>query len=215
MDVGSKQMKIATYILIALSLTAFIASSNVPVLELGLGESDDFGTSEEETCFGCGDCSVYCAIENEFSLLSSSSLKAQGKNTYSPKNIDDYNLQSAWIEGKAGLGIGEWVEYNFDQADFSKSDIELNGLYLFNGYRKNLDTWKQNSRITKMKMIVNGKDFAILNLHNSYKIQSTDFPALKLKNIKTIRFEILEAYKGDKFEDVALSELKLKGTHHH
>lgn len=208
-------MKIAAYLLIVLSSTAFVTSNDVPILELGLSESDYFGTSQEESCFGCDDCSVYCVIENEFSLSSSSALGSQGQNTYTAKNIEDYNLKTAWIEGKEGLGIGEWVEYKFDQTDFSHSDIELVGLYLFNGYRKNLATWKQNSRIRRMKMIVNGEDFAILKLHNSYKIQFTNLPSLKLKNINTIRFEILEAYKGDKYEDVALSELRFKGTHHH
>ena len=205
----------ASLLLILLSLTSSVTSNDVPILELRLGEFDSFGTSQEETCFGCGDCSVYCIIENEFSLSSSSVLESQGQNTYAPKNIEDYNLKSAWIEGKDGLGIGEWVEYKFDQTDFSDGNIELVGLHLFNGYRKDLNTWQQNSRIRSMKMIVNGRDFAIFHLHNSYKIQFTDFPPLKLKDINTIRFEILEAYKGDKYEDVALSELRFKGTHHH
>ena len=195
-----------------IAITAF---QQIPELEMRLGENDDIGTEESETCFGCGDCSVYCSIENEYTISASSYLKEEGLNSYEPNNIDDYSLKKAWIEGAKGYGKGEWIEYEFDKTDFSKSDVELNGLYLFNGYRKSINSWKENSRIQKLKMIVNGKEFAILKLKDSYKIQSTDFSTLKLSEIKTIRFEIIESYKGDKYPDVALSELKFKGVHHH
>lgn len=180
-----------------------------------LSENDDFGTQEEETCFGCGDCSVYCAIENEFIIISSSHLPNQGNNTYTAENVDDYNLQKAWVEGAKGQGIGEWIEFRFEKDSFTGSDIKINGLYLFNGYRKSKSAWANNSRIKKLKVSVNNTDFLSLNIHDSYKFQSIEFDELKLAELHSIQFTILETFKGEKYDDVALSELKLRGIHHH
>lgn len=201
-------------VLILFSINCFIQVDNIPNLKMKIG-NDKIGSHEEETCFGCGDCSVYCAIGNEFSFSSSSELSYQEDINYSIENIDDYNLKTAWIEGVEGYGIGEWFELKFDKMDFSTSDLEIDGLYLFNGYRKSETIWKNNSRIKKLKVKINDDDFVILELADSYSIQSVKWNSLKLKNIKTMRFEILEIYKGEKFKDTAISELKLQGNHHH
>ncbi len=190
----------------------FSFQNNIPKLKMKLSETDTIGTIEEETCFGCGDCSVYCLLDGNFTLTSSSQLSSQGKNTYSIDNINDYNLKTAWVEGVKTNGVGEWIQFNFKTGI---TVVQLNGIYLFNGYRKDLKTWENNSRIKELKMIVNGNDYAFLELHDSYKYQSTDFPELDLKDLKTIRFEITEVHKGDKYSDVALSELKFNGIHHH
>ena len=64
-------------------------------------------------------------------------------------------------------------------------------------------------------MIVDGQASAIPALADAYQIQTTNFKEIKLKKDTTIRFEIMETYPSTKYKDVALSELKFKGIHHH
>ena len=208
-------MKMIPLIFSIFILTLLLPGDTIPVIKMNVGQYDELGNDDKESCFGCGDCSIYCAIENEYSITSSSELSGQGNSTYKADNIDDYNLKSAWIEGQKDYGIGEWVEYRFDNTDFSNSDLEINGLFLFNGYRKSLKSWEENSRIKKLKITINGEDFIELELQDTYKIQSCEFDSRSLGSIKTLRFEIIETYPGMKFKDVALSELRFKGIHHH
>lgn len=195
-------------------MTTFLAKDSIPVIYMDVGKGD-IGTVNEETCFGCGDCSVYCAIEGEYSLQSSSYLEPQNRNRYEIKQLDDYNLQTAWIEGNEGYGMHEWFEFKFDKTDFSKTELAVNGLYLFNGYRKSMKHWKENSRFKKLKLLVDGQVYAILVLADTYKIQTASFEEIKLKKGTSVRFEVMEFYPGDKYKDAALSELKFKGVHHH
>ena len=125
-----------------LFLLLFLTNDPIPTLQMSVGKGE-IGNVEEETCFGCGDCSIYCAIEGEYSLQSSSHLKAQANNQYEVKQLDDYDLQTAWIEGNSGYGISEWIEFKFNKMDFSETELAINGLYLFNGYRKSLSTGKK------------------------------------------------------------------------
>ena len=195
-------------------LAIFSVNDSVPIIQMDIG-GGEIGTLEKETCFGCGDCSVYCAIEGEYNLHSSSHLEPQDGNRYEIKQLDDYNLQTAWIEGVDGYGNDEWLEFRFDKIDFSETEIAIDGLYLFNGYRKSLKHWKENSRVKKLKVIVDGQDYVVLNLADTDKFQTANFGEIKIKKDTSIRFEIVEVYPGRKYKDVALSELKFTGVHHH
>lgn len=208
-------MKMTTLLLSIFLLTSFLPGDTIPVIKMTVGQYDEWGNEKKETCFGCGDCSVYCAIENEYTIISSGDLSGQGNSTYKADNIEDYNLKSAWIEGHKEYGIGEWVEYRFDRKDFSNTDLEINGLYLFNGYRKSLKSWEENSRIKKLRMAINDVDFIEPELQDTYKIQSCKFESKNIAQIETLSFEIIEIYPGTKYKDVALSELRFTGIHHH
>ena len=208
-------MKTKNYILIILIVLGFGIQSPIKTVEMSLGGNSTIENTEDEKCFGCGDCSVYCAIENEFSVKSSSHLKSQGNNTYTASNLNDYNLQTAWIEGVEGTGSGEWIEYIFKEQNFANSTIKISGIYLYNGYRKNQNSWNENSRIKKLKISINGEDLLIAKLHNSVNQQSLEFKEIELRNIKNIRFTIMETYKGNRYSDTSISELKLVGIHHH
>ncbi|WP_291727190.1 NADase-type glycan-binding domain-containing protein [Bernardetia sp.] len=196
-------------------LTSFNFLGDTPTLKMSVAESDTIEGKDKESCYSCGDCSIYCLLDDNYSISSSSYLSAQGKNKYTASEMDDYNLQTAWFEGKPDYGIGEWLKFDFNEERFSGSDTEIDGLYLFNGYRKSLQRWKENSRIKKLLVYVNDKKFVVLKLADTYKMQHIKFEGIKLKETKSIKFEILEVYKGEKYSDVGVSEIKFTGIHHH
>lgn len=142
----------------------------------------------------------YCCTSAPYEVKASSSLRPQGKYNYDPKNINDYDPRTAWIEGKSDYGIGE---------SFSVSSGIGLRVYIFNGYQHSYSSWKNNSRVKKLRVYSDGDTLCYLelkdvmggqyfNLPNNY-----DYPTW-------LKFEIVEVYKGDKWSDVAISEMHSK-----
>jgi len=157
-------------------------------------------------------CSWYCggSVTN---IIASSELKEQNGITYSPKNIHDFDKNTAWIEGKTDYGIGEFIEYQFDFKNYN-GGLGINKILLANGYKKDKTNWKNNSRVKQLKMYINDKPYSIINLLDSFEIQTIEidkimFPSNKMTKL---RFEILDIYKGDKFKDTAISLLMFEGV---
>jgi hypothetical protein len=156
---------------------------------------------------GSAGCSWYCGV-NEMKITASSVLSPQGKNTYTPANAHDFTLNTAWVEGAKGPGIGQYIEYTF-----YKGNPPVTTVILFNGYVKSEKAWMENARIKKIKLYVNGKPYAFLALKDVKSEQSFKIGELQNKTGPlTLRFEIAEVYKGTKYEDTVLSELYFDGT---
>jgi hypothetical protein len=157
-------------------------------------------------------CSWYCG-GGPYKITSSSYLKDDDKITYLPDNIHDFDLFTAWVPDNTNGTIGKKINFHFKP--FAP---RVNEILIWNGYIKNTDLWKSNSRVAKFKMIVNGKPTAILELKDvnntqSFKInpiQSTD----STKDL-ILTLEILEVYKGTKYDDVAVSEINFDGMDVH
>jgi hypothetical protein len=157
-------------------------------------------------------CSWYCG-GGPYRITSSSYLKDEGKITYLPDNIHDFDLFSAWVPDNSNGSIGKKINFHFKP--FAPRVKEI---LIWNGYIKNTDLWKANSRVAKFKMFVNGKPTAILELKDvnnkqSFKInpiQSTD----STKDL-ILTLEIVEVYKGTKYDNVAVSEINFDGLDVH
>lgn len=165
-------------------------------------------------------CSWYCGGGQD-TISTSSTLKTYKGIKYSAKNIHDLNYKTAWIEGVSGYGIGESITYHFPPQNPRITDI-----IIVNGYVKSQTAWQENSRVKKLKMYVDNKPFAILNLADSRQEQTFKFDPLgygdrvnweqlQTKPWWTIKFEILEVYKGDKYDDTAITEIYFDGIDVH
>jgi len=168
-------------------------------------------------------CNWYCGA-SAGNVTASSFLKPQGKINYEPENAHDLNLKNVWSEGVSGYGIGEYLIYHFNY-----NHPRITTIYIANGYVKSNSAWKNNSRVKKLKMYINDKPYAILNLKDERANQSFivnpigNNPSETWDNEKdcdenynwTIKFEILEVYKGDKYDDVVISEIFFSGLDVH
>ena len=132
----------------------------------------------------------------------SSELNAINNNSYAGKNIIDFNTKTAWVEGVKGDGIGEWIEINYE--DWITPIRVIN---FYNGYCKNEKTWKENGRVKKIKLYVNNRAYAVLNLKDTMLCQGFCIDIGDDVVINKLKFEILEVYKGEKYEDTAISEI--------
>jgi hypothetical protein len=157
-------------------------------------------------------CSWYCG-GGPHKVTSSSQLKEEGKSSYLPENLHDFDLFTAWVpDTKTGV-IGQKVNFHFDP--FSP---RVNEVTIYNGYIKNNELWRKNSRAKELKLYINNRPYATLELQDvtasqTFKIdpiQSTD----STKDL-VLTFEVLEVYKGSKYDDLAISEINFGGLDVH
>jgi FOG: ankyrin repeat-like protein len=155
-----------------------------------------------------GGCSWYCGGGN-YKIKASSSLG----DSYKVEFANDLSYKTAWVEGKKDEGIGEYLEYYF------KNDSpRITEIIISNGYMKSEETWKNNNRVKKLKLYVNGVPFGILNLKDSQTNQYFEMGTLGHNKNGTdliLKFEILEVYKGSKHNDTAITEIYFDGIDVH
>ena len=153
-------------------------------------------------------CSWYCGGGN-YKIKASSSLG----DSYKAEFANDLSYKTAWVEGKKDEGISEYLEYYF------KNDSpRITEIIISNGYMKSEETWKNNNRVKKLKLYVNGVPFGILNLKDSRTDQYFEVGTLGHNKNGTdliLKFEILEVYKGSKYNDTAITEIYFDGIDVH
>ena len=155
-----------------------------------------------------GGCSWYCGGGN-YKIKASSSLG----DSYKAEFANDLSYKTAWVEGKKDEGIGEYLEYYF------KNDSpRITEIIISNGYMKSEETWKNNNRVKKIKLYVNGVPLGVLNLKDSRTDQHFSVGTLGHNKNGTdliLKFEILEVYKGSKYNDTAITEIYFDGIDVH
>lgn len=166
------------------------------------------------------ECSWYCGAGQD-TISASSELKPFKGIKYSARNSHDLSYKTAWIEGVPGYGIGEFLIYHFPP-----DNPRITKIIVVNGYVKSEQTWLDNSRVKKIKMYIDNKPFAILNLTDSREEQTFTFEPIgysdrddwkKLSSLPwwTIKFEIIDVYKGQKYDDTAITEIYFDGIDVH
>lgn len=160
-------------------------------------------------------CSWYCGGHvDRFSA--SSSLADTPAVSYKPRNAHDFDLNTAWVEGAAGDGIGVRLDYVVDMV--SPEDLNpglgINKLIVWNGYYKTAKLWSANNRVKKLKLLVDGTPLGFIDLKDVRTVQTVELPLIPLPKGKmtTIGFEIVEVYKGTKYSDTAVTEILFGGT---
>ena len=155
-------------------------------------------------------CSWYCGGGPD-SIFASSTLPPNRGFDYHAYNIHDFSLRTAWVEGVKGDGIGQSITFRFRQQSPSVTTVEI-----FNGYMKSDKTWQDNARVKQLLLYVNEEPYAILNLEDIKSRQIFHIakePGLQgIDNDLYLKFEITAIYKGDKYDDVAISEIEFDGT---
>jgi hypothetical protein len=159
-----------------------------------------------------GGCSWYCG-GGPYKIKASSHLEAISGVTYNADNIHDFSYKTVWAEGVDGYGVGESITYYFQRQSPRVTEV-----LIANGYVKTDKAWSDNARVKRLKMYVNGKPYAILNLKDVKKLQSFKVGTIGRDSKDkdwTIKFEILEVYKGSLYEDTVISEIYFDGIDVH
>lgn len=143
-------------------------------------------------------------IRKEINIAASSRLIEKDKPAvyYSPYNSFANYADCAWVEGAKGDGVGEWIKYEFDEPK------TINIIMLFNGYGKSESIFKNNARIKKLKLTFSNGNNQIVELKDIFEMQEI----IINKEISTtsVKFEIIDVYKGSKFRDACISSVSFE-----
>ena len=136
------------------------------------------------------------------SITASSTLSSQGAHSYRAANLKDSNIETAWVEGVSGYGVGQWIKYQGVRQE------QISRIHILNGYVKSDKAWSENARVKRLKVYRDGRPLCILELQNSRSLQTFRLPwAGDCSYINRLRFEILEVYPGTKYQDTVISEI--------
>ena len=158
-------------------------------------------------------------------VLTKGSLTFKG---YLTNNLFDNKVDTAWVEGANGDGIGEWISIVLNA---KRTDRPTGMLYfgMIPGYLKSDKIWKENNRVKTALLIVQrytGYDIRTKSFRYDYpiiRLKFKDFKGLQVFNLldygapptydpKRLWVIIENVYKGTKYNDTCISEIVVSGT---
>ena len=145
----------------------------------------------------------------------SSSLNSYGSIQYSPKNLMDGKLNTAWCEGVNGVGIGQWTKLTWSKKE------SISAIAIYPGYQKSEELRQKNGAPTKMKFdfsdgtsltvdLDDYRNYTAYQRQQYFYIENKGTLILLNKKItaSSVKVTILGAEAGSKYEDTCISELK-------
>jgi len=129
----------------------------------------------------------------------------EGKYIYPPVNIVDGNLNNTWCESvQDGPGIGESITIEFTMP------VSFDEIQIVNGFAYK-DYYKKNNRVKDIQITqVAKKHFQ----QKTYTLEDNkpDWQSIKFEytqTAQTITFKIVSVYKGTKYDDTCLDDIRL------
>ncbi|WP_018884860.1 discoidin domain-containing protein [Paenibacillus massiliensis] len=130
-------------------------------------------------------------------ITASSTLPDQSGNNYNPANLMDGNANTAWCEGVAGDGVGEWVKLDFGQPQV------VNGIEILNGLTKSKASYLANNRFKRVQLEFSEGQRLVMN-SDALKYE-LDEPV----RTSWIKLTILEVESGTAYPDTCISEVRV------
>lgn len=140
--------------------------------------------------------------EEKGRLCASSLLSPQSGNKYSSSNLSDNRMNTAWVEGVKGDGIGEALLLSFF------SPTEVNEILLVNGYNKSRDIYRKNGRVREFTVRSSTGFEQVVSLKDTAEWQVLNLPPLG--KVTWVSLSISKVYRGNKYRDTAVSELRIR-----
>ncbi len=131
----------------------------------------------------------------------SSALKATSTNSYRATNLIDGDLTTAWEEGAAGPGLGEWVRFDFSRP------VTIARIEIANGCQKDEERFQGNPRVKAVKVEYSNGMSELIDLADSTEPQSIKPGTTEA--VDWVKLTIVSVYEGDQWEDTALSEVRV------
>ena len=144
-----------------------------------------------------------------FAMPSSSShLPTDRGGQYQAWMATDGALETSWVEGVAGPGVGEWIELSFP------GTIEVHSIGLDVGYDQDAGIFARNNRIKKVTLIFSSGEQVELGFADIRGVQTIPLVRAPGSNIETtyVRVVIDEVYPGSQYDDTCLAEIEVWGT---
>lgn len=147
-------------------------------------------------------CRVMVLSLGSARVCSSSTLNQQKGNTYGLGNLFDGDLSTAWVEGASGNGEGQQISISFD------NPVTIRKIDLVNGYAKSGKSFNDNARVRDLRVRASNNVSGGIALKDNAQLQTFDVTGLD--GIEWITFGIGSVFAGQKWQDTAISELRLR-----
>lgn len=139
----------------------------------------------------------------------SSSLKPELGFRYDAENVLDGRLDTAWVEGVPGTGVGEWVQIEFP------SLTHVSEVSVFPGYGKSERLFYRNCRPKLIRVQFMDGHFQFgpsnaMDLHFEDSMKWLTYPVAPSIDTNGVRLTIVEVYPGTAFQDTAISEIRIR-----
>ena len=140
-----------------------------------------------------------CARNGSETYCVSSVLKPQFGNSYGPENLFSGPASSAWVEGRQGSGVGEWITVEFDGLRTVRSIV------VRNGYQKSDDVFGKNNRVRNLRAVFSQGESHTLNLQDRTGSETLTLP--QPVRAYWVKFIIDDVWAGNKYTDTAMTKL--------
>lgn len=119
----------------------------------------------------------------------------------------DTALDTAWVEGVAGPGIGESITLTFPDV------IEVHRISLDVGYDRDEDVFFANNRIRKATLTFSNGEQVELEFADTRGLQTVPLVRAPGPNIETlfVTISIEDVYPGTEYDDTCLAEVEVWG----
>ena len=111
-------------------------------------------------------------------------------------------MNTAWVEGVSGDGIGEVLRFSFDQP------ILINQIVIANGYNKSPSVYSKNNRVKSFDVRTSTGFTKRVQVVDRGGYQVLDLPSLG--EVLWVSLTLTSVHRGTKYRDTAISELQLK-----
>ena len=143
-----------------------------------------------------------CAEQRGILYCASSYLPTHGtnKSNYGPESLADDDDRTAWVEGRSGTGIGEWILLDWG------NEKRVTALTFKNGYAKTSRLFRRNGRVRQVRL-----RFSDGNMVTAAIDDTSDRQTIRLNKTTTakwVQVEIMDARRGEKYADTAINEVR-------
>ena len=122
---------------------------------------------------------------------------------WSPEYLFDGREETGWVEAAEQLGQGEILTLEL------REPIGLEAIEIVNGYQRSLRHYGDNARAKKLRLSVDGGPWLDLHVSDTLGFQTLELG--ERRSGHSLRIALDEGYPGKKWEDLVLSEIRLKG----
>lgn len=163
--------------------------------------------------------------------ISSSSFLKEKAISYDGEKAFDNDLRTAWSEGVKGFGFKEWLRFDIkftidDKNDEYKSGVSMPVVLIYPGFGMSEDLFYKNNRLKTVVLMVTAKEeyyntktkkkeyvkftsahrliFEDINKYHLFRIEDPYTIAREFE----IYLYIEDAYKGSKFDDTCISDIR-------
>jgi hypothetical protein len=139
----------------------------------------------------------------QIAKFTASSSLVERKVVYAAENLQSVTIERPWVEGVPGSGIGEYVTLEVDP---TRQQTLITELIFSNGYVSfdSPELYELNNRVRKARISSSIPAFKV-------EIELSDTPTLQRIRLpvptRALRFEILDVYRGTKYDDTCVNFL--------